>query len=168
MDIKLILVSAILVVLVILPFVLLPFIQKNDAKKLGQKFRKEEKNHNLNIGLNEEWNQNAIGIDPDQQKLLFVQKTEDGFMVECVDLKLVLTCIPIIDEITVVKNGKKETHLKSIHFALTFRKNDEKKTIVLFDYDLHVSQDLEIKHAQKWAALIKQHLSNQPVYSRTA
>ncbi|CAN5189749.1 hypothetical protein BH23BAC2_BH23BAC2_06620 [soil metagenome] len=168
MDIKLILVSAIMVILVFLPFVLLPLLQNKDNKKLGKKFRKEEKNHNLNIGLNEEWSQNAIGIDPEQKKLLFVQKSDDGHIVECIDLNTVHSCIPLIDEITIVKNGKKETLLKRVSFNLAFKNTEIKKEINLFDYDLHVSQDLEVQHAQKWAGLIKQQLSNQPVYSKTA
>lgn len=167
-DFKFMLVSAILVLLVMLPFILLPFLQNSDRKKLDKKFHREEKNNDLHIGLKELWNQNFIGIDPTQKKLLFVQKNEEEFIVECIDLNTVNSCKPHIEEISVKKDKKTENLLTSVYLEFSFKNSEVKKSIKLFDDELHISQDLEVKHANKWADLIKQQLNTQTALKRTA
>lgn len=167
-DFKFILVSAILVLLVMLPFILLPLLTNSDRKKLDKKFHREEKNSDLHIGLKELWNQNFIGIDPTQKKLLFVQQNDEEFTVECVDLNTVLSCKPHIEEISVKKDKKTENLLTSVYLEFSFKNSEVKKSIKLFDDELHLSQDLEVKHANKWADLIKQQLNTQNALKRTA
>lgn len=168
MNIELILVSAILVVLIFIPFVLLPLLRNSDLKKLEKKFREEEKNHNINIQLKEHWNQNYIGLDLSEKKLLFIQKSEEEFIVEFIDLKLVNSCASSIEELTVQRDGKTESLLRRVNLEFSFRNTGLKKSINLFDYDLHFTQDLEVKHASKWAELISQQLSSQSVLKQTA
>lgn len=168
MKIDLILVSTILVVLIFLPFVLMPLLRNSDRKKLNKKFREEEKNHKLNTQLKENWNQNYIGLDLTEKKLLFVQKSEEDFVVEFIDLKLVNACKPFIEEINIQKDGKTESVLRRVNLEFSFKNSEIKKSINLFDYDLHFTQDLEVKHAGKWANLINQQLSIQSVLKRTA
>ncbi len=168
MNIELMLVSAILVVLIFIPFVLLPLLRNSDRKKLEKKFREEEKNYNINTQLKENWNQNYIGLDLTEKKLLFIQKSEEEFVVELIDLKLVNSCTSNIEELTIQKEGKTESLLRRVNLEFSFRNSGLKKSINLFDYDLHFTQDLEVKHAGNWAALINQQLSSQSVLKRTA
>lgn len=168
MNIELMLVSAILVVLIFIPFVLLPLLRNSDRKKLEKKFREEEKNYNINTQLKENWNQNYIGLDLTEKKLLFIQKSEEEFVVELIDLKLVNSCTSNIEELTIQKEGKTESLLRRVNLEFSFRNSGLKKSINLFDYDLHFTQDLEVKHAEKWAELINQQLSSQSVLKRTA
>ena len=168
MNIELMLVSAILVVLIFIPFVLLPLLRNSDRKKLEKKFREEEKNYNITTQLKENWNQNYIGLDLTEKKLLFIQKSEEEFVVELIDLKLVNSCTSNIEELTIQKEGKTESLLRRVNLEFSFRNSGLKKSINLFDYDLHFTQDLEVKHAEKWAELINQQLSSQSVLKRTA
>lgn len=168
MNIELILVSAILVVLIFIPFILLPLLRNSDHKKLEKKFREEEKKHNINTQLKENWRQNYIGLDLSEKKLLFIQKSEEDFIVEFIDLKLVNSCTSSIEELTIQKEGKTESLLRKVNLEFSFRNSGLKKSINLFDYDLHFTQDLEVKHAGKWAELISQQLDSQSVLKQTA
>ncbi|MFO8148101.1 MAG: hypothetical protein R6U03_11990 [Gillisia sp.] len=168
MKLDFILVTAILVVLIFLPFVLLPLLRNGDRKKLTKKFREEEKNHNLNTQVKENWSQNYIGLDLSEKKLLFVQKSEENFIVEIINLKLVAACMPIIEEPEVQKEGKTGRLLRRVILEFSFKNSRFKKSITLFDYDIHFSQDLEKNHAGKWADLINQQLSMQSALKRTA
>lgn len=168
MNLDLILVSAIMVVLIFLPFVLLPLLRNGDKQKITKKFREEEKKLNLNIQLKENWSQNFIGMDLTEKKLLFVQKSEENFIVEVIDLKLIKSCSPLIEELEVQKDGKSQSLLRRVSLDFSFKNSVLKKSITLFDYDLHFSQDLEVKHAMKWADLINQQLTIPSVLKRTA
>lgn len=168
MKLDFMLVTAILVVLIFLPFVLLPLLRNSDRKKLTNKFREEEKNHEINSQLKETWSQNYIGLDLTEKKLLFVQKSEEDFIVVFIDLKMVAACVPIIGELDVQKEGKTEHLLRRVNLEFSFKNSGLKKSINLFDYDLHFNQDLEVSHARKWANLISQQLSNHSVLKRTA
>ena len=167
MKLDLFLVSAIMVVLIVLPFVLLPLLRNSDLKKLTKKFNEEEKKHNLNTQLKENWNQNYIGLDPTEKKLLFVQRSEDDFIVEVIDLKLINSCKAAFEEIS-QKEGKSGNLLRRVNLEFTFKNSQVKKSINLFDYDLHFTQDMEVKHGTKWADLISQQLSSQSVLKQTA
>ena len=168
MKLDFMLVTAILVVLIFLPFVLLPLLKNGDRKKLTKKFREEEKNHNLNMQLKENWSQNYIGMDLTEKKLLFVQKAEEDFVVEIIDLKLFNACVTIIEVLEVQKEGKTERLLRRVILEFSLKNAGLKKSINLFDYDLHFNQDLEKSHAMKWADLISQQLSKQSVLKQTA
>lgn len=168
MKLELTLVSAIMVVLIFLPFVLLPLLRNGSIKKLTKKFQEEEKNHNLNMDLKENWSQNYIGMDLTEKKLLFVQRSEEDFVVEIIDLKMVASCVPIIEELSVQNEGKTQNLLRRVNLEFSFKNSLEKKFINLFDYDLHFNQDLEVKHSRKWAELINQELSIKAVLKRTA
>lgn len=168
MKIDFMLVTAILVVLVFLPFVLLPLLRNGDRKKLTKKFREEERNHNLNAELKESWNQNYIGLDLSEKKLLFVQKSEENFIVETIDLEVVNACVPIIEELEVQKVGKTERLLRRVSLEFSFKNSRLQKSINLFDYDIHFSQDMEKSHAEKWAEQINQQLNIRSVLKRPA
>lgn len=168
MKLDFMLVTTILVVLIFLPFVLLPLLRNNDRKKLIKKFLEEERNYNLNTQLKENWSQNYIGLDPTEKKLLFVQKNETGFVTEVIDLKLVAACTPIIEELDAQKDGKTQKTLRRVILEFSFKNSGIKKSINLFDYDIHFNQDLEAGHANKWANQINLQLSNQSVLKQTA
>lgn len=168
MKLELILVSAILVVLIFLPFILVPLLRNGDLKKIAKKFREEEKKHQLITELKETWRQNYIGIDLTAKKLLFVQKSEEDFFVEVIDLKMVASCVPLIENFDVQKEGKTQNVLKRVSLEFSFKNSLEKKLINFFDYDLHFSQDLEVNHSKKWAAIVNQHLIGDVLLKRTA
>lgn len=168
MKLDFILVAAILVVLVFLPFVLLPLLRNSDLKKLTKKFSEEEKNHHLNTKLKDNWNHNYIGLDLTDKKLLFVQRFEEDFVVEVIDLKLINSCKPFIEEINSQKQGKSGNSLRRVNLEFTFKNSQLRKSINLFDYDLHVTQDMETMHAVKWADLINQQLNSQSSLKQTA
>lgn len=168
MKIDFMLVTAILVVLIFLPFVLLPLLRNGDRKKLAKKFLEEEINYSLNTQLKENWSQNYIGLDTTEKKLLFVQKSEEDFIVELIDLKLVAACVPIIEELDFQKEGKSQNILRRVNLEFSFKNSEIKKSINLYDYDVHFNQNLEVSHARKWANLVSQQLDPKSVLGRIA
>lgn len=168
MKIELIVISLTLVMLVLIPFFLFPYFQVRDNNKLQKNFKKEADKLNLNIAEKESWNLNVIGIDPVQKKLLLVQRIENTFPVECIDLKIVKQCNVVVTHLEKVVNGKKESVLEKVGLEFTFIYGAEKKLVILYDYDVNYTQDLEIKHAENWNTNIKKYISAQPYLQKTA
>lgn len=168
MKIDLIVISVILVTLVFLPFILFPYLQNSGNKKLNRKFREEAAKLNLNIDLKEKWNLNYIGIDSVQKKLLLVQRTDEQFQVEIVDLTKVKDSKVNITHFQGENHGKIETKLQRVDLEFTFHYTSEKQLVNLYDYDLNDNQDLEVKHAEIWNSNIKNHISSQRILKKTA
>ncbi|UJH92180.1 hypothetical protein LZ575_06285 [Antarcticibacterium sp. 1MA-6-2] len=168
MNTELIIISILLVCLVFLPFILVPFVQNRGSKNLKNKFRDEAVRLGLNIDLKENWSCNFIGIDTNQKKLLFVQKIEENFISEFVDLATVKQSRVVVTEIH-KKNGKKEeSELQKLDLEFSFFGGQGTKLINLYDRDINFAQDLELKHAEKWNTQIAGFLNSQPLLKKSA
>lgn len=167
MKIDLVILSLLLVFLVFLPFILIPLIQNRGSKNLQKKFNGEASRLNLKTDIIETWNQNFIGFDSAQKKLLFVQKLEEDFIVEFIDLDGIKQSDLKLQHSQPV-GQKKEEQLQKVILELTVQHTEEKKTIVLYDYDLNYNQDLEVKNAQKVNDHISNFIKSRPVLKRTA
>lgn len=168
MKTELIIISLALVMLVFLPFFLFPYIQMRDNNKLQKKFKKEAERLKLNIDLKESWNLKVIGIDSLQKKLLLVQRIDNRFMVEFIDLNIVKQSNVVVSHFEMTVDGKKENILEKVNLEFSFIYGEEKKIVNLYDYDLNYTQDLEIKHAENWNNNIKKFISAQPYLKKTA
>lgn len=167
MNIDLVILSLLLVFLVFLPFILIPLIQNRGSKNLQKKFHAEASMLNLKTDIIETWNQNIIGIDSAQKKLLFVQKLEEEFIIEHIDLDR-LKQSELKLQYSQPVGHKKEEQLQKVILIITVQHTEEKKSIVLYDYDLNYTQDLEVMNAQKVNNHINKFINNRPVLKRTA
>lgn len=167
MKIDFIIISLILVLLVFLPFFLLPLIKNSDRKRLEKKSKEESSRYGLNLDLVETWSMNFIAIDSVQKKMLWIQKLENEYITECIDLSTVKATKLVISETDKKISGKTEKVLQRIDLEFRFF-NEEVKNINFFDYDLFVNQDLEVLHAEKWNGLIQKQLSPQKYFKRSA
>lgn len=153
--------------LVFLPFILLPLIQNSDRKKLQKKSGEESSKYGLSLDQKENWSMNFIGIDSAQKKLLWIQKLENDFITELIDISRVRSTKLIVAECQKKINGKPEKVLERIDIEFLFF-DEEKKIKNFYDYDLNLSQDLEIMHAEKWNELIHKSLRQQIELKKSA
>jgi hypothetical protein len=103
---------------------------------------------------------NFIGIDSAQKKLLWIQKLENEFMTDLIDLSRVRSTKLVVAESQKKIHGKPENILERIDLEFLFF-NDEQKIVNFFDSELNFNQDLEVMHAEKWNGLIQKNLGLQ-------
>lgn len=168
MKIDFIVISVILVTLVILPFILIPLLQYRENKKLQKQFSDESARLNLNPDLKGNWNQNIIGIDSAQLKMLFLQKISDRIKAEVIDLNQMRSVRVITQDYKPAVGGKYDIILKRVDLEFTHLYKEEKQFLNLFDLDLTFTQDLEVRNAENWSREIQKLLSSRPVLRKSA
>ncbi len=167
MKIELIVISVVLVMLVFLPFYLLPLIQLRGNKKFSRLFNQETDKHKLHIDIKESWNVNIAGIDITAQKLIVVQALEEP-RIHYFDLKEVKNTELLLSTIPLIKNGKTENILQEVNLVFSFYTKEAKEALCLYNYDLNIYQDLEVKHAEKLQQHIQRVVMAHPVMKKTA
>lgn len=154
--------------LVFVPYLLFIIIGQKEARKLSSKFKEEVKKNNLQINERENWNQNILGLDVSKQKLLFVQKRNEEFCIELIDLNSVKLSRLAVESKEIVVNEKKENLLQTITLEFLGYNLQEKQEVCLYDFELNFSQDFEMRRAEKWNKLINSCLSLKPVFQKVA
>lgn len=154
--------------IVFVPYFLLIYIGQREYRKIDNLFKKEAKKNDLKIEVKDRWNLNAIGIDSRQQKLLFVQRRNEEFFVQLVNLSNIKESKIFQYSKSININGVNELVLQKIDLELVPFNSDEKTIISLFDSDLTFDQDFEMKHAEKWNRLINSTLSVNPITRKVA
>lgn len=144
---------------VFVPFFYLIYLGQREYKKVDNLFKEEAKRLDLHIEIKDRWNQNAIGIDAQQGKLLFVQKRLEEFYVENINLCSVVNCEISHHVETVRINGVNEPVLKKISLDLIHFNGNIVASICLFDYEYTFEQDHEMKHAEQWKKSISNSLA---------
>lgn len=168
MNLEMIAVNIAVVSLVFIPYVVFIIIGQKEARKISSRFKEEARRHSLNISEKENWNKNILGLDPSNQKLLFVQKHDEEFLVKLIDLSLVKASRLAVDSREMVINEKKENVLQKINLELLSINMQSNQEICLYDSELNFSQDFELRRAEKWNKLINSCLSSKPVFQKVA
>lgn len=158
MKIDMIAISLIMVVCVFLPFFLFPIIGMLGKTKLVKQFEFQATKRGLHIAHSEHWNLNHLGIDKNQNKLLFVQQRDRDFLVEDIDLHLVASCHLLPETQQVKNNGRLEERLQRIDLEFYMKQDGSRRLLSLYDYEHNYAQDLEMKHAENWHKIIQQQL----------
>lgn len=154
--------------LVFVPYFFILYMGHREDRKLLLLFRKEAKRNGLNIILKDRWNLNVIGIDQKQQKILFVQRRDEGYYIKVINLCSIKNCELFHDSKYFKINGGKELILQKIDLVLQPFNSDEKLVISLYDSDRTFEQDYELKHAEKWQRIINNNLSINPITRKAA
>lgn len=144
---------------VFVPFFYLIYLGQQEYKKINKLFKEEASRLGLNIEVKDRWNQNALGIDTRQGRLLFVQKRHENFFVENIDLCSVVNC-EISHQVENLKiNGINEQVLQKISLDLIHFNGNIVASVCLFDYEYTLEQDFEMKHAEQWKKFINSNLA---------
>lgn len=140
--------------LVLIPYFLLIYIGKKQSLEIDKTFQHEIIKNKLNIDVSDRWNQNAIGIDYQKQKLLFVQRRNDFISIELLDLSTVTTTniVPFYNRVKI--NKVIENQLDKLHLELTHSYGNTLSHLLLFDSDFTYGQFYEMKYAEKWNSII--------------
>lgn len=168
MKIDMNIISVMLIIISIFPYFLLPYLQYRLDKRLKVKFQQEIKNHRLNLDMEDSWNLNIIGADFKQNRLLFVQRTDETFCVEIMDLSKVRDCTIRPEFFKYISRNKEENILQRVNLEFSLKYEDKKIVWNLYDCDVNYSQDLEMKHAEKWCSIIREQLTAKPILKHTA
>jgi hypothetical protein len=168
MKIDLIIISGILVTLSFLPFILLPLLKNREEKKLKNKFTEAAAACGFNNSFSQAWNSNLAGIDIFQRQFLLVQGINEKFMSHLINLNKVQHINLVTENRGSGDNFKPNNSLARV--VLEFYENPaaEPNIIVLFDYDLHYNQDLELKNAQILVSELQKYIHTQPILKHTA
>lgn len=100
--------------------------------------------------------------------MLWVQKRDENYIVEVIDLSKVKKCILIPEYYRLRIKGKDEDLLHRINLEFYFVFEEKRIVLNLFDNEINYTQDLELKHAQKWLGIIKDQIEIQPLLKNTA
>lgn len=164
----LITISLIMTTCVFLPFFLLPIINYIEKSRLLKKFNGEAAKYQLTIKQQENWNQSILGIDPIQNKLLYVQKRNNNFSIEVIDLLQVKDSKLLPVSIPSPKYKKSGGLLLRIDLQFTFLTDQSPKILNLYDSRLNLFKDMEFSHAENWNNLIHNFLPTNTFLKRTA
>lgn len=168
MKIDLIIISGILVILSFLPFILLPLLKNREEKKLKNKFTEEAAACGFNISFKLSWNSNLAGIDILQRQFLFVQNINKELKSYLVNLTKVQHINLVTENRNTGENIKSNHSLSRVVMEFYEYPSAEPIRIVLFDYDLHYNQDLEIKNARTLMSELQKYVHTQPILKHTA
>ena len=162
MKTEMLLLDLAMVGFVFIPYVVLIMVGRRNAKMIKKSFLKEARTRGLNFDEIDSWNQNMIGIDKTQRKLLFVQKQPGTISIQVADLKEAREIQLLLERAPGKVNGKVSDvlHKTSLQICQTSGKVIDQ--IRLYDVNLIYSQEYELKHAEKWHGLIKNLLHLKP------
>lgn len=168
MNIEIIAVNIIVTALVFVPYMLFIYIGQQDFRKINNEFRKMASKHALKIDIKDRWNLNAIGIDSDQQKLLFVQRRDNEFFISLINLSGIQKCEVCHHSELLLVRGAKEQVLQTVELEFIQNNKEDKLILSLFNTEINMGQDYELKHAQKWNTIINNNLSLNPNLRKAA
>lgn len=155
---KLIIVSLILVGSVFVPYYFFILAGKSVTNTIKSKYKEAIVKNNLKVSQSETWANNYIALDTDHKKLFFLKINETETLEQLVDLnKIKETKIVIIKKSIKTKNGVEDV-LEKLDLEI-FLINGERIFINFYDSNQIYSQDFEHKRAEKWKAIIFNHIN---------
>lgn len=144
--------------LCILPFLWFMLIGKNTARKKEKIFRDLIKEQDLTISQQEQWNNNFVGIDEGKKVLTFIKLNSLQNQILKINLKDVTSCQ--ISKVTrdFKRDKKVESELQTLHLELTYNSSKPKEFFCFYDIEEQLSEDFEMKRAEKWQQIINQNI----------
>lgn len=155
------LITVLIILLCVLPFAWFMLIGKNRASKSKKVIRDLIKNDHLKMDNEEFWNQNFIGIDTAQNKLVFITLENEGNLIINIDLNDLKSCQ--INKISndVKRDNKVESELQKLMLEVTFISKKPNVSLVFYDIEDNSSEDFEMRRAEKWQQLIASHIKKR-------
>lgn len=136
----------------ILPIVYFIFLRKLESTKKESKLHALLKETGMSFNVNEQWSNNFIGLDSTQKVLVFVKNIDENPAIQTFHLKDLKGCTIISDTRSYKKDNKLETELISLNLELVFL--NQKVLVNLYNKQRMLTQNFELKRAEKWKTLI--------------
>jgi hypothetical protein len=142
---------------------------KSRTSRMEKLHLQEAAKYNLNLKETENWADCFIGIDPDQNTVLFIKTTSNENHTTVIKLKDVKHC-NVIKKVKPIKTkNKTENLLEKVALEfIYFGNNRPNVTLEFYDSDGDYREDYEIKRAEKWSALIYTQLATLVKASKVA
>ena len=160
-------VVALVTVSIFLPYLWFIFIEKKEAIKRKNYFKDILKNQNLKLTQEETWNNNFIGLDELQKKIIFM-KLETGSIPVIIDLNDIKVCHIIKTEKEYKKDKKPLKTLEKVDLELIYFSKNPYLILNFFDTNEEFSENLEMARAEKWHLLITNNILKKDNYKRAA
>lgn len=154
--------------LVFIPYFLLIMIRKKESRKIEKRYKQEVKNLNLEPDHKDRWNQNLIGIDSKEWKLIFVQRRQKEIFVQVIDLLSIKKCEISQRAKLIFANGVNGSVLENIDLELTPHYGGDKILVNIFSSENTFDQKHELVHAENWKKIIESSLSASANYKKVA
>lgn len=140
----------------ILPFIWFAYIGRKTSVKHKKAIKESLKKEDLNFTEKEFWNHNFIGIDEQKHILSFIKVKSPENEVVKIDLNDVKSCQIHKNTRDYKRDKKMESELQTLNLELIFDSKKPNIVLCLYDIEDRLSEDFEMKRAEKWKALIMQ------------
>ncbi|MGY8914781.1 MAG: hypothetical protein ACKVJF_06820, partial [Flavobacteriales bacterium] len=141
---------------VFVPFFIIDFSGKSGIKQMRKLFKLELVKNNLKMTEQENWGNTFIGVDREQNKMLFMKFSEKEPSLHVIDLSKIQAC-EIESKIATVKTKiKKENILQKLNLKIS-PIDTRNPTITLNFYDSEgiYGEDFEMARAEKWKTIVQ-------------
>lgn len=108
-----------------------------------------------------------MGLDKKSAKILFVQQKKSGILSEIIALKEVRASEVFKDVQTIKIDQRTEDILQKLELRLKLH-NGSEQILGLYDCKESYAQDYELKHAEKWNAIINSLVAFRPTLNSAA
>lgn len=169
MDLELVIISLVLVASVFLPFFIIDFSGKSGIKQMKKLFELEQVKNNLKLTEQENWGNTFIGIDREQNKMLFMKFSEVEPSIHLIDLSKIQAC-EIDSKIASVKTKiKKENILQKLNLKISPKDTRNPEEILNFyDSEGIYGEDFEMVRAEKWKTNVKSYINTMSSVKKAA
>lgn len=152
-------ITILMIILGITPFIWFTYLGRKALGKSKNIIKDLLKKEDFNFNQKEFWNHNFIGIDEAKNKLLFIKLSSGENQIERINLNEVKSCQISKTTKDYKREKKMETELQTLNLELTFTSVKPKLILNFYDIDEKLSEDLELKRAEKWQQLILQNVT---------
>src|SRR5690606_11961898 len=132
MKLPIIVIHFLVVASVLVPYLLFILSARREITRLNHQFSLEARKLKLKPEEKEHWNNNVIGLDKDQLKILFLQKRSASIVSFVIDLKQVQACKFVEQRRNLLMKKRKEEVLEKIDLHLLLN-NGSIEQISLYD-----------------------------------
>lgn len=160
--------TILMIVLGILPFIWFTYLGKKVSGKSKNIINDLLKKEDFNFNQKELWNHNFIGIDEVKNKLLFIKLSSGENSIERINLNEVKSCQINKTTRDYKREKKMESELQTLSLELTFIVGKPKMILNFYDINDSLSEDFEMKRAEKWQQIILQNIAKSKTASIAA
>lgn len=158
-DLSTIIITAIFIVAIFGPIAYLIWKGQNRTHKSIKVLRTVEKEQSIKCSVHDSWSDKAIGIDPDNKKLIFVDTQSSPVNWKLIDLKKV-SISKLVDNGEIIQLNVSQSSISGLQIDVLPFFN--------IDSDDPVERGFHLVLAKKWAALIDKNITKHEKSPRRA
>lgn len=160
--------TILITLLAIFPFMWFTYLGKKTFRNSHKIIKDLLKEEGLSFNQKEFWNHNFIGIDETKNRLLFIKVKSPENTIFKIDLNDVKSC-QIHKNTNDYKRDKKiESELQTLDLELGFYSKKANIKLNFYDIEDRLSENFEMKRAEKWQQSIFANIPKNSVKSTAA